>query len=87
MFLTPEEIAELLLTCNDVRERMLRRGVFSRRPDGTVPLGTLSCGELVQLIRGFTLLALEAYPQMVDPDVVESFIRSAAVRGAGGSMN
>ena len=87
MFLSPEEIAELFLICNDVREQMVRRGVFSRRPEGTAPPGTISCGELVQLVRGFTLLALEAYPQMVDPEVVEALIRSAAVREAGGAVN
>ena len=87
MLLSPEEIAELLLEASDVRTEMEKRGVFSRRPEGTVPPGTLSCGELVRLIRGVTLLILQTYPYMVDPDVVEGLIRSAAVREAGGAVN
>lgn len=82
-----EEVAELLMDVCDVEERMKHKGVYSRRPDGTVPLGTLSCGELVRLVRGVRLLILQTHPQMTDPDVVEALIRSAAVRGAGGAIS
>ena len=85
--LPPEESAELLMICRDVQERMVVRGVYSRASKGTVPLGTLSCGELIALIRGMTLLTLQVYPEMQFPEVVEGLIRSAAVREAGGSMN
>jgi len=85
--LPPEEAAELLLIARDVLERMSARGVHRRRSQSTIPLGTVTCGELTALIRGVTLLTLQAYPEMTHPEVVEGLIRSAAVREAGGVMN
>jgi len=85
--ITREDVAELILTCSDVRERMETKKVYSRKSDGTVPLGTLTCGELITMSRGLMLLVWQQYPELADPAEVEQLIRSAAVRGAGGAMN
>jgi len=85
--LSREDVAELILTCEDVQERMTERRVYSRKADGTVPLGTLTCGELIAMSRGLMLLVWQQYPELADPTEVEQLIRSAAVRGAGGAVN
>lgn len=87
MLLTPEDVAELLMDAEDVRQKMHDKGVHRRRAETTVPLGTISCGELIRIIRGCTLLILQAYPQLNDPAVVEGLIRSSAAREAGGAVN
>ena len=75
------------MTLNDVRQRMEERKVYGRRSESTVPLGTLTCGELIRMSIGLMLLALQSYPELENEDVVEGLIRSAAVRGAGGTVN
>jgi len=85
--LSREDVAELIMTCDDVKERMAERRVYSRKSDGTVPLGTLTCGELITMSRGLMLLVWQQYPELADPAEVEQLIRSAALRGAGGAMN
>ena len=83
----PEEVAEMLMICDDVLPRMMLRGVFNRRQEATLPLGTMTCGELIRLTRWAKLLAFASYPEMLNPEVVEALIRSAAVREAGGAVN
>jgi len=85
--LSREDVAELIMTCDDVKERMTARRVYSRKADGTLPLGTMTCGELIAMSRGLMLLVWQQYPELADPAEVEQLIRSAAVRGAGGAMN
>ena len=85
--LSREDVAELILTYEDVRERMAARRVYSRKSGGTLPLGTMTCGELITMSRGLMLLVWQQYPDLADPAAVEELIRSAAVRGAGGAMN
>lgn len=87
MLLTREETLALLLEAEDIQQRIHEKGVHSRKSEGTVPLGTLTCGELIRMNRGLRLLAWQLFPELADPEVAEQIIRSAAVREAGGAMN
>lgn len=87
ILLTREEALALLLEAQDVRQKMDAKGINSRRPEGSTPMGTITCGELIRMNRGLMMMAWQLYPELADPDVVEQTIRSAAVREAGGAVN
>ena len=87
ILLTREEVAALLCEAQDVQQRLQDKNVHSRRSEGTVPLGTITCGELIRMNRGLMLLAWQLFPELESPEVVEQFIRNAVVAGAGGSSH
>ncbi len=87
ILLTLEEAVALLLEAQDVNYRIAEKGVHNRKQEGTVPLGTLTCGELVRMNRGLRMLIWQLFPELESEEGVDAVIRNAVVASAGGAMN
>ena len=85
--LTIEEAGMFLCESVVISTRSVDAELHEKPHYTPAPRGAVTCGELTRMSGAVILLALQAYPELSDPTVLEQTIRSAIMRGAGGTMN
>lgn len=85
--LTIDDASVVLSTLGALVARMDERGVQERAPSAALPRGVINCGELCMVAGACLLLIVRTFPQLQDPDVLESALRSAVLQNFAGRAN
>jgi len=85
--LSLDDASLVLSTIADVVERMEDRELDERDTSSPLPRGIFTCGEASIVVRAALILIVRAYPDLRDPAVLETSLRSVVLSNFAGRRN